>query len=238
VAVVNEAYPWEGSAPQVPILRHRLRDYHTSSEWWSLMSARLQEGFRFLSLSAGDVVDGSADFTVSFWLAWLPNVKMVYVISSSVDVGQPNSPMQRPSSVQLYVYAHCEFLIRLSTTAAQAAVSKKQQRRNPGIEAALKFVKRITRTDKVLNHVSVNASAILSTCDPATRQLPKVSLFPCAVFFIGIFFCSSRCFGASLRLSTGARGSVLADCVVAGKQPLAAVVPAAASAVPISPGPR
>jgi hypothetical protein len=33
VAVVNEAYPWEGSAPQVPILRHRLRDYHTSSEW-------------------------------------------------------------------------------------------------------------------------------------------------------------------------------------------------------------
>ena len=102
------------------------------------MSARLQEGFRFMSLSAQEAVDGSADFTVSFWLAWLPNVKIVYVIRSSVDVGLPNSPMQRPSSVQIYVYAHCEFLIRLSTAAGAAdSVTKKQQRRNPGIEVWL-----------------------------------------------------------------------------------------------------
>jgi hypothetical protein len=102
------------------------------------MSARLQEGFRFMSLSAQEAVDGSADFTVSFWLAWLPNVKMVYVIRSSVDVGLPNSPMQRPSSVQIFVYAHCEFLIRLSTAAAASdSVTKKQQRRNPGIEVCI-----------------------------------------------------------------------------------------------------
>ncbi len=159
IMVLNDPYPWEGEAPRVPILRQVMHEYHLSSDCWSLVTARLHEGFRFLSLEAQEPVEGSCDFVLSLWMAWLPNVKIVYTIASTVDVGVFNSAMQRPSSVTLNVYAHYEFLLRLS----QAADAKRVA---PGVAAIQQFAKRIVQTDKVLNRLSVNSSAVLSTCDP------------------------------------------------------------------------
>jgi hypothetical protein len=58
-----------------------------------------------------------------------------------------------------YVYAHYEFLLRLSQA------SKDSKRVAPGILAIQKFVKFILQTDKILNRLSVNSCAVLSTCE-------------------------------------------------------------------------
>ncbi len=100
IMVLNQPYPWEGEAPCVPVLRQMVHEYHLSCDCWSLLSARLQEGFRFLSLEAEPPVDGCSDFVLSLWLAWLPNVKLVYTIASTADIAF-DSAMQRPSNVTL-----------------------------------------------------------------------------------------------------------------------------------------
>lgn len=60
---------------------------------------------------------------------------------------------------QRYVYAHYEFLLRLSQA------TKDAKRVAPGVAAIQKFVKRVLQTDKILNRLSVNSCAVLSTCD-------------------------------------------------------------------------
>jgi hypothetical protein len=100
IMVLNQPYPWEGEAPCVPVLRQMVHEYHLSCDCWSLLSARLQEGFRFLSLEMEPPVDGCSEFVLSLWLAWLPNVKLVYSIASTADVAL-DSAMQRPSNVTL-----------------------------------------------------------------------------------------------------------------------------------------
>lgn len=100
--VLSEPYPWEGQAPCVPVLRQMVQEYHLSCDCWALLGARLQEGFRFLSLELAPAAgDGSTEFVLSVWLAWLPNVKLVYSIASAVDAGGLDSAMQRPSNVTL-----------------------------------------------------------------------------------------------------------------------------------------